>query len=308
MNLLNDNLIARALKAASNPVFIVDIGTHIVWANDAYLNLIGVSKENVIGRVPPSLQAMAKNKIGYAQMLSSVFSGETWVGELTETSSSLDVRIMEAVFTPLQDAKGNAAFFLVLEHDITARKAEMEKVWHIAHHDNLTGLANKSLYKNLLDHSLRQAKRSEKKLAVFFLDLDKFKAANDTFGHHVGDLVLVEVGLILRRIMRESDVIARFGGDEFGLILPNVESLSSAETVAQNIVDAICKPMQLDNKVVNIGASIGISLFPNDGIEIDVLVRSADTAMYAAKKAGRNCFRSFGCLPKANIETGEVLV
>ncbi|CAK0761325.1 hypothetical protein WCLP8_3270030 [uncultured Gammaproteobacteria bacterium] len=163
-----------------------------------------------------------------------------------------------------------------------------DRVQHMANHDPLTGLPNRMLFHELLDHEVRRAARYQQTLAVGFLDLDYFKAVNDTLGHEAGDLLLKAVSNRIRQQLRDSDSLARLGGDEFTLILPTIGDQNDAIAVSNKIVQALSEPFIIQEQSCQIGASIGLSLFPDHGQSVDVLLQAADCAMYVVKKQGRN--------------------
>jgi len=180
-----------------------------------------------------------------------------------------------------------------LQTEIFERMEAEQRIWHIAHHDALTGLPNRSLLHDRLDQALTQAARSEHRLAVMFLDLDRFKSVNDTLGHHVGDQLLKHVAERLREAVRAVDIVSRLGGDEFVVILPEVQGPDDAIRVAQKIIAALAPAVTLDGNLLHATPSIGISIFPDHGSEAYGLMKHADTAMYHAKAGGRNTFRFF---------------
>ena len=163
-----------------------------------------------------------------------------------------------------------------------------ERVQHMASHDTLTGLPNRALFHELLEHELRRAARHQQVLAVGFFDLDRFKAVNDTFGHESGDLLLQAVAARTREQLRDSDILARLGGDEFTLILPIIGDKDNAVAVGKKIVQALGEPFIIQGQSCQIGASVGLSLFPDHGQSAEILLQAADSAMYAIKKGGRN--------------------
>jgi len=180
-----------------------------------------------------------------------------------------------------------------LQAEIFERMEAEQRIWHIAHHDALTGLPNRSLLHDRLDQALTQAARSEHSLAVMFLDLDRFKTVNDTLGHHVGDQLLKHVAERLREAVRAADIVSRLGGDEFVVILPEISGRDDATLVAQKIIAALAPPVVVEGKLLYATPSIGISIFPDHGGEAYGLMKHADTAMYHAKAGGRNTFRFF---------------
>jgi diguanylate cyclase (GGDEF)-like protein len=175
---------------------------------------------------------------------------------------------------------------------MTRLKNTNEQVLNLAHHDALTGLPNRLLFYDRLNHAISRARRDKELAGVLFLDLDGFKLINDTHGHDAGDLLLQEVAKRIKACVRDSDTVARMGGDEFTVILCNVVDMESINFVARRIIDAIATPILLNGKNCSVGISIGISCFPEHGKTSDILIKVADTAMYLAKQSGKNCFRT----------------
>ena len=177
--------------------------------------------------------------------------------------------------------------------DISERKLAEEKIEFLAHHDPLTQLPNRVLLRDRCEQAMAIARREETGVVVMFLDLDHFKHINDSFGHQVGDQVLIEIVKRLQTCIRDSDTICRQGGDEFIIALTNIKDISDISRIAQNMLDAACAPIEVEKQVFHISASIGIALFPNDGEDFDEILKNADTAMYQAKESGRNTYRFF---------------
>ena len=186
----------------------------------------------------------------------------------------------------LIDWKGNPATLNFL-NDITEHKQSEEKIQQMAFHDSLTGLPNRKLFSDRLDIALTRAQRNQKKVAVAMIDLDHFKAINDTLGHDVGDLLLKATAERLSSVLRKGDTVARFGGDEFLLILPELEVIDNAIQIALKIVDSFYKPFRIDTHKIVVTTSIGIAVYPEDGTNESMLLKNADNAMYQAKQAGR---------------------
>lgn len=182
---------------------------------------------------------------------------------------------------------------LVVMRDITERKAANERLNYLAQYDSLTGLPNRSLFRDRLEHTLAQAKRSGRSAAVLFIDLDRFKMVNDTLGHAVGDKLLKQVAVRLSACIRTGDTVGRFGGDEFSVILLDLAKPSDAAVVAQKINDTLARPFDLDGHRTFVAASIGITLYPTDATDPETLQMNADAAMYLAKELGRNTYRFF---------------
>lgn len=177
---------------------------------------------------------------------------------------------------------------------LTRLKQTNEQVTHLAHHDGLTGLPNRTLFYDRLNQAIARARRDKESVAVLFLDLDGFKKINDTLGHDIGDALLIETSKRLRACVRESDTVARMGGDEFTAILCNVGTGNGKEIVAQKILDSIRAPFELHEQNCKVGVSIGIAIYPDSGGTAEDLVKVADTAMYLAKDGGKNCYRFIG--------------
>ncbi len=179
-------------------------------------------------------------------------------------------------------------YFVCIARDITERKKVEENTRHAAHHDYLTGLPNRALFIDRLKYEISLSKRNAHKLALLFLDLDGFKRVNDTLGHASGDLLLIEVAARLQALIRNSDVLARMGGDEFTFILNNIDSRENAAFVANKIIQALSMPFELNGHHCQIGASVGISIYPDDSVDSEALLSQSDEAMYLAKKQGKN--------------------
>ena len=192
------------------------------------------------------------------------------------------------------DAQGKVIGTVGSARDITERKASEAFVQHLAHHDVLTDLPNRALLNDRLSQSLAQIRRDRAKLAVLFIDLDRLKPVNDSFGHGVGDLLLIEVASRLRSVLaRRGDTVARLGGDEFVVLLPRINRQEDAVLIAERVLYALSQPFYIDGHTIAISASIGIALSPRDGDDAEVLIKRADQAMYCAKNAGRNGFRFY---------------
>jgi len=191
--------------------------------------------------------------------------------------------------------EGNQRLFTGVIRDITERKKAMDRIHHLAHHDALTNLPNRNLYIERVERAIYRSQRSNKPLALMFVDLDKFKPINDELGHEAGDAVLKAAAERMLSCVRQSDTVARFGGDEFVAILENLDHAESAAVVAQKVLDKLQEPIPVPGgRSARVGASIGISIFPEDGATMDELARAADEAMYAVKEAGRNAFKFHG--------------
>ena len=205
----------------------------------------------------------------------------------------------------LQAILGVAMIACLLDDERDAAELATVEIEHLAYHDALTGLPNRPLFVDRLIVALAQASRAEQKLAVFFLDLDRFKDINDSLGHSVGDSLLKVVAERIRRCVRDGDTVARFGGDEFTLLIPRVELVEDVAKIAQKIIETLKIPFVICEQELFVTTSIGISLFPNDGVDPETLVRNADSAMYRAKEQGRDNYQLYA--PAMNARAVERL-
>ena len=179
----------------------------------------------------------------------------------------------------------------IIARDMVRRKSYQMALYHSANFDKLTELPNRALFLDRLDQNLKQSERYQRKFALLFVDLDGFKSVNDTLGHDAGDALLIKTAERLHDCVREADTVARIGGDEFTVILSTIASVDDARTVAKKIIAALSKPFSIGDQKAQIGASIGISVFPENGTDTETLLKRADDAMYTAKKSGKNDYR-----------------
>jgi diguanylate cyclase (GGDEF)-like protein len=192
----------------------------------------------------------------------------------------------------VKEGDGNRLFVEIMR-DITQKKKTDELIWNQANFDTLTGLPNRRMFRDRLEQEIKKAHRANLQLALLFIDLDHFKEVNDTLGHNIGDILLIEAARRIGGCVRESDTVAHLGGDEFTVILSEQGDVDSVARIAQNIIDALVAPFQLDEERAFISASIGITFFPDDAVDVDALLKNADQAMYAAKTQGRNRYHYF---------------
>ena len=199
----------------------------------------------------------------------------------------------EFTILPKRNAEGRIFEFRGVGHDVTERKRAEKQIQYLATHDNLTGLPNRVLFSQLLNHAIQSARRYQRTFAVFFIDLDRFKIINDTLGHDTGDMLLREISIRFKQSLRAVDTVARLGGDEFVILVEEVSDINYVTTVANKILSAAIKPMMLLERECRITASVGISLYPRDGEDEQTLMKNADIAMYFAKEEGKNNFQFY---------------
>ena len=205
---------------------------------------------------------------------------------------------------------GELEYLVVKIEDVTERKKSQESIWHQANFDMLTGLPNRFMFIDRLKEEIKRSHRGGSFLALFFIDLDRFKEINDTLGHRLGDQLLIEAASRISHCIRKSDTASRFGGDEFTVILSQITDAQHIEEVAQKILEALSDPFTLEGvkEAVFISASIGITIFPTDGLDANKLLQNADQSMYAAKQAGRNCFAYFTSALQEKAQTRLLLL
>ncbi len=225
-------------------------------------------------------------------ILRSVMQGENANLEFEIQGARGTHRWLETNAVPMHDSEGNITMLLGITRDVTERKANEKRIDYLANFDSLTGLPNRMQLDIRIKDLLSLARRHKQEFAIMFLDLDHFKDINDTLGHTIGDKLLVNSSHRLKSILREEDTLARMGGDEFIILLPKID-MNGVSQVAQKLLDTFKKPFDIDGNELSISVSIGIALYPNDGLDFDTLYKNADTAMYRAKKEGRNSFYFF---------------
>ena len=261
--------------------------------NPAFTQITGYKAHEVIGRTPKMLNSGKHDPAYYREMWASLNNLGRWQGEIWNRRKNGEIYPEWLSINVVKNAQGAVTNYIAIFSDITERKAAEDRVWHLAHHDVLTGLPNRMLLVERLGHALAHAHRNQRMVAVIFLDLDRFKVINDTFGHSLGDQLLQVVAQRLVACVREDDTVARLGGDEFTVILEDIGDTRGIAGVAQKIIDTLSQPTPLDGHEVSITTSIGISVYPGDDDQAESLIKHADAAMYLAKSKGRNNFQFF---------------
>lgn len=286
------NLYAQIFRQSGEAIIVTDQNVNIIDANPAFTRLTGYALEEVRGQNPRLLASGKTPPETYKDMWQTLKERGAWSGELWDRTKAGDVYLKWMSVVALRDHYGKVTSYFASFVDITERKAAEERIHHIAHHDALTGLLNRFSLGHRLQQAVESSRREGQQLAVMFLDMNRFKPINDTYGHHVGDLLLIEVARRLVSCIRTSDFAARLGGDEFVVVLSGVASREAVESVAEKISDCLGQPYLLEDQSVESSASIGIGLFPEHGEHARELLHFADVAMYYAKKAGqgRHCF------------------
>ena len=292
---------AQVFENARDAIAITDCEHRVLAVNHAFTQVTGFSATEIVGSELPNLRTGAKDPSFYQQIWNYVAANDHWQGEVWSERKNGEEYPVWVALTAIRDAGGEVSNYMAILSDITDRKRVEEYTRHLAEHDFLTDLPNRVLFLDRLQQALGSARRKHGSLAVMFLDLDRFKGINDSFGHQVGDAVLKEVAGRLTGCVRGVDTVSRQGGDEFVVILADIGGVDQAAHVANTIMQAVARPVRQGNHSVSLSVSIGIAIFPNDGDDLDTLLKHADVAMYHAKQNGRNAFSFFNSEMNAHV-------
>lgn len=316
-------------------ICITDINNNIVNINPAFSDITGYSLEEVIGQNPKILSSGRQDITFYKEMWKSIENNGVWQGEIWNRKKNGQVYPEFLTISSVIAENNHITHYIGLFRDITLNKQQQDLLESMAHYDGLTQLPNRILLADRFKRATAHSLRSKTQLAVCFLDLDEFKPVNDTYGHEIGDKLLIEVSERIKSSIRDEDTVSRHGGDEFILLLGDIEIFTQCAQLLNRIILSLTQPFLIENHSITIGASIGVSLYPIDDEDLDCLMRYADQAMYQAKLAGRNRYNLFNseqdqltiqkhiqlqeieqalinneiCLyyqPKVNMKTGDV--
>lgn len=286
-------LAASVYNASNEGIMIVDANNFIIATNPAFTVITGYLQEEVVGKDPSILKSGYHDISFYQAMWQDINVDGYWQGEIWDKRKNGEIYpkwlTISTVFNEDRTIQQRVAMFT----DISQKREAENLIWRQANFDMLTKLPNRQMFHDRLEQYIKKANRVARPLALIFLDLDRFKEINDTLGHDIGDALLRDAAQRLSSSVRETDTVARLGGDEFTIILSDLDDLGSVSRVAQEILRKLSEPFLLGSEVVYISASIGITLYPEDATEIDVLLKNADQAMYAAKNLGRNRYSYF---------------
>lgn len=279
---------AAVYESTEEGIIITDAKTRILAVNPAFTKITNYSAAEAIGQPVNFRRSGNHDKAYYQSLWHALTTVGTWRGEIWNCRKNGEAYPEWMTISAIFDSEGKISNYASVFSDISSIKLAEEQLAFLAHYDPLTELPNRLLLNDRLSHAIERAARSEKKLALLFMDLDGFKDINDTFGHPMGDELLKQVTKRLQKYLHQGDILARLGGDEFVLVVENFSLIDELEPVARKLLSILSEPFVLDGHELFIGASIGISLYPDDGSEADTLIRNADSAMYRAKEAGRN--------------------
>lgn len=283
-----------AFDSASEGIMITDEKIRIVAINKGFTEITGFSEDEVLGSTPKIFQSEKHDEHFYQNMWSTLEKEGRWRGEILNIRKNGESYPEWLTITAVKDSEERILNYIGVFADITEIKHSQSRLNELVNHDPLTGLPNRRLLNELLEHVIRRAEREQHQIALLFVDLDRFKAVNDTLGHQVGDKLLYEASRRIHQSIRDSDVVARLGGDEFLVMMDMITNPEDAALVGQKIIHSLEVEFNIDSKEIFIGASVGISIFPKDANDVDGLIKAADIAMYQVKNKGKNhhCFYS----------------
>lgn len=283
-------LAAKVLDTLNEAVMITDAANRIMFVNPAFSAITEYSRTEAVGNSPALLNSGRHDAAFYETMWGELLSKGSWSGDIWNRRKSGEVFAVGLSIVVIREGNGLISHYVAVFADITHRKEDEARVWRQANYDALTGLPNRSLFRDRLSQAVQQARRDGKSFAVMFLDLDGFKAVNDRLGHAAGDLLLQRASDRLSDCMRGSDTLARLAGDEFVVILHGIRGREEPALVAQKLIEQLSLPYDLDGSVAEVRGSVGIALYPDDAEDEAGLIARADQAMYAVKRRGKNSF------------------
>ena len=289
--LLSDqlDLIGSAVRVAGQGIAILtpaveSIGPRIAFVNEGFCTMFGRNREEVIGQTPAVFSIIEKHQDIADDLLDHIFDLEPFEAEVTARRKDGSEFELDMQFIPVE-AEGQHTHWVAFLRDITETKNQVGMLRHQATHDPLTGLPNRALLLDALDQAIDDARQKDSLVALLLMDLDRFKEVNDTFGHQFGDALLKQVSQRLRNQLRLVDTVARLGGDEFAVVIPDPADANFIASSARRIINTLQQPFVIEGQVLEVGASIGVAMYPEHGSDMRTLLRRADVAMYAAKEA-----------------------
>ena len=273
---------------SAEAVLVTDANNRIIALNPAFTRITGYTLEDVQGRSPALLRSDRHDAAFYQAMWKEITHRGFWQGEIWNRRKNGEIFPEWLTINLIHNDEGDIQRYVAMGSDITNKVRSDELIWRQANYDFLTDLPNRYMFQDRLEQEIRKSLRQDSLLALLFIDLDHFKDVNDTLGHPVGDQLLVKAAERIGGCVRDSDTVARMGGDEFTVILPELANIIDGERVAEQIISVLAEPYSINEQTIYVQASIGITFCPSDASEVDQLISNADQAMYASKTAGRN--------------------
>jgi diguanylate cyclase (GGDEF)-like protein/PAS domain S-box-containing protein len=286
-------LAASVFSNSQEGILISDADNRIIDINPAFTRLTGYTRDDALGQNPRFLSTGRQSRQFYADMWQAINTRGEWQGEVWNRRKTGEVYAEMLSIVAVKDDQGRLQHYVGAFTDISLLKEHEAELDHIAHYDMLTSVPNRRLLSDRLNQAIARTKRVGRRLAVCYLDLDGFKPINDQFGHEGGDRMLVEIARRLELVSRTDDTVARLGGDEFVLLWNNISDEADCVQALDRVLAQISEPMLLEGEPVSVSASIGVTLYPDDDVDSDSLLRHADHAMYSAKQLGKNRYQMF---------------
>ena len=278
---------AKAFDYLFDAVVVTDLQGNITDWNKGSEALYGYTKEEAIGQPVNILHVPEDTDHITSEVISAVEKFGKWTGEIRMLHKNGHVGWIESMCVPIYDSNNQMVGALGVNRDITDRIKETERLEHLAHYDHLTNIPNRYLLLDRVEHLIAQSERNKCAFALLYIDLDKFKSINDAKGHAFGDQVLIETALRLKQSIRNSDTVARIGGDEFVLLLENISNKNDVSIMVETLTKALKKAFVINNEKFEVSCSIGVAIYPEEGTTTDTLLATADIAMYKAKHKQR---------------------
>ena len=283
-------------------IIITDKNKCIVSANPAFIEIFGYSKEELLGNTPALISTLEEESVFYRKMWTQLLIHDKWSGKLHNKSKNGVVIPTWLTISIVRDEKHVIQNFIAIYTNLKEIIEMEEKAEYLAYHDSLTRLPNRAQFERQIVDILELAKVDEVKVAVLFIDLDRFKVINDTLGHHVGDGMLVELAVRIQKVLSEYDLFARIGGDEFVVIVNNIQDKVSVAHLAEEILAVIREPIEVQDYHLYTTASMGIAIYPKDGDERNEIIKHADSAMYDAKDKGKDTYQFYSKQLSLDVE------
>ncbi|AOU96933.1 hypothetical protein BI364_01940 [Acidihalobacter yilgarnensis] len=301
--------LSSVVEQTSDVVYITDADGRIQYVNPSFERVTGYSHDEALGQNPRLLRSGRHDERFYRRLWRTLRNGQSFHDIVINRTRAGSLYYEQKTISPLRDTRGRISHFVSTGKDITAQMRAQQRLQKLAFYNPLTGLPNRHLFRDRLQRLITQGSRARRQLGLMFIDLDHFKHINDSLGHDAGDALLKLVADRLRLGVRESDTIAHLGGDEFTVILGELSDSSAAAAVADKILNTLRQPFRIQRQEIFVGASLGIALYPEDALDIDDLIKHADTAMYHAKHEGRNRYAFYSeemtakVIHRLNLET-----
>ncbi|CAK0779955.1 hypothetical protein CCP2SC5_90010 [Azospirillaceae bacterium] len=298
------NVLLGAVEHSPSAIIVTDTSGTIEYVNPKFCEITGYSRDEAVGKNTRFLSAGNTKPEVYVAMWKTIRAGLEWRGEFYNRKKNGDLFWQQTSIAPIRGGSSQEiSHYVAVQEDVTARKDNEMRMWQQAYYDALTNLPNRALFDDRLRQGLARVQRNQEKLALLYLDLDRFKQVNDIWGHQVGDQVLGEVSERMKSCVRATDTVSRVGGDEFLILLTEILRDGEAADVATRIIYKLSQPFHVKSDVtINIGVSIGIAMCPRDGALSAILIKNADVAMYWGKSSGRNTFRFFSPDPNEHLD------